>query len=63
MKSLTEYIYEELKDVIVRVGDYWRIRGHANRGTNTPHRGYWRAKYHTREDAENALKAYFANKH
>ncbi len=62
MKSLTEYINEELHDVIVKVGDYWRIKGHAGKGTNTPKRGYWKAKYKTREDAENALKAYFANR-
>lgn len=53
---------EELHDVIVKVGDYWRIKGHAGKGTNTPKRGYWKAKYETREKAENALKAYFANK-
>jgi len=63
MKSLTEYLFEELEDVIVKVGDFWRIKGHAGKGTNTPKRGYWKAKYKTREDAENALKAYFANKH
>ena len=54
---------EELHDVIVKVGDYWRIKGHAGKGTNTPKRGYWKAKYETREKAENALKAYFANRH
>ena len=54
---------EELHDVIVKVGDYWRIKGHAGKGTNTTKRGYWKAKYETREKAENALKAYFANKH
>ncbi len=53
---------EELHDVIVKVGDYWRIKGHAGKGTNTPKRGYWKAKYETKEKAENALKAYFANK-
>ena len=71
MKSLKDYIneelkdikvQEELKDVIVKVGDYWRIKGHAGKGTNTPKRGYWKAKYKTREKAENALKAYFTNK-
>lgn len=62
MKSLKEYLFEELHDVIVKVGDYWRIKGHAGKGTNTPKRGYWKAKYKTKEKAENALKAYFANK-
>ena len=74
MKSLRQFLLknyeiskitltEELHDVIVKVGDYWRIKGHAGKGTNTPKRGYWKAKYETREKAENALKAYFANKH
>ena len=74
MRHLVDYILkndviskitlnEELHDVIVKVGDYWRIKGHAGKGTNTPKRGYWKAKYETKEKAENALKAYFANKH
>ena len=63
MKDLVTYLNEELHDVIVKVGDYWRIKGHAGKGTNTPKRGYWKAKSETREKAENALKAYFANKH
>ena len=62
MKSLRTYINEGLHDVIVKVGDYWRIKGHAGKGTNTPKRGYWKAKYTSKEKAENALKAYFANK-
>ena len=62
MKSLKQFLTEELHDVIVKVGDYWRIKGHAGKGSNTPKRGYWKAKYETREKAENALKAYFANK-
>ena len=62
MKSLKQYLTEELHDVIVKVGDYWRIKGHAGKGTNTPKMGYWKAKYKTREKAENAVKAYFANK-
>ena len=62
MKSLKEYLFEELEDVIVKVGDYWRIRGHAGKGNNTPKRGYWKAKYETKEKAEAALKAYFANR-
>ena len=63
MKSLRQYLTEELHDVIVKVGDYWRIKGHAGKGTNTPKCGYWKAKYETKEKAKNALKAYFANKH
>ena len=62
MKSLKIYLSESLEDVIVKVGDWWRIRGHAGKGTNTEKRGYWKAKYHTKTDAENALKAYFANR-
>ena len=67
MKSLEQYLFEELHDVIVKVGDYWRIKGHAGKGTNTPKRGYWKAKYETKEnrfhfegevDAEEFLKDY-----
>ena len=36
MKSLRQFLTEELHDVIVKVGDYWRIKGHAGKGTNTP---------------------------
>jgi hypothetical protein len=46
---------KERKDVIVKVGDSWRIRGRSVK--------YWPAHYKTRENAENALKAYWANKH
>ena len=57
-------ITEELHDVICQdSAGNWRIKGHAGKGTNTKHRGFWKAKYKTREDAENALKAYFANRH
>ena len=40
MKHLKDYILEELHDVIVKVGNYWRIKGHAGKGTNTPKSGY-----------------------
>lgn len=63
MKTLKEYILESCEDVIVKVGDWWRIKGHPGKGTNTEKLGYWKAKYKTKTDAENALKAYFANKH
>ena len=62
MKTLTEYISEQLEDVIVKVGDYWRIKGHPGKGTNTPKLGYWKARYKTKEKAQNALKAYFASR-
>jgi len=65
MKSLLEYMLnEELEDVICQdaVGN-WRIRGHAGKGMNTKKLGFWKAKYKTRKNAENALKAYFAHKH
>ena len=62
MISLQQFLTEELHDVIVKVGDYWRIKGHAGKGTNTPKMGYWKAKYETKEKAEAALKAYFAHK-
>lgn len=54
-------INEDLEHVIVKVGNIWRIKGHPGKGTNTEKRGYWKAKYKTKEDAEKALKAYFAN--
>lgn len=63
IKTFEEFVNEELHDVIVKVGNYWRIKGHAGKGTNTPKRGYWKPKYETKEKAQNALKAYFANKH
>lgn len=65
MKSLTEYINEkQLEDVICQdAAGNWRIKGHAGKGSNTKKLGYWKAKYETREKAEAALKAYFANKH
>lgn len=46
---------DERTDVIVKVGNKWRIKGKKVR--------YWDAEYDTKEDAENALKAYWANKH
>jgi len=61
MKHLINFIFEQREDVIVKVGKFWRIKGTPNKGTNTL-KGYWKAKYETREKAENALKAYFANK-
>ena len=35
MKNLKQYLTEELHDVIVKVGDYWRIKGHAGKGKGT----------------------------
>lgn len=46
---------KENTDVIVKVGDKWRIKGRKVR--------YWNAEYDTKADAEDALKAYWANKH
>jgi hypothetical protein len=46
---------QERTDVIRKVGNSWRIRGRSVK--------YWPAHYKTRENAENALKAYWANKH
>ena len=42
-------------DVIVKVGNKWRIKGKKVK--------YWPAKYDTKSDAEAALRAYWANKH
>ena len=46
---------QERTDVIRKVGNSWRILGKKTR--------YWPAHYKTKTDAENALKAYWANKH
>ena len=59
MKSIVAYINEELHDVIVKVGNYWRIKGHAGKGTNTPKRGYWKAKYETKKKGRSSIKGLF----
>ena len=46
---------QERTDVIRKVGNSWRILGKKVR--------HWPAHYKTKTDAENALKAYWANKH
>ena len=46
---------KERTDVIVKVGNKWRIKGRKVK--------YWDAEYDTKADAEAALKAYWANKH
>ena len=46
---------QERAGVIRNVGNSWRILGKKTR--------YWPAHYKTKTDAENALKAYWANKH
>ena len=51
----------ELKDVIHKEGDVWKIRGHKGKGSNEKD-GDWKADYKTREDAEAALRGYFASK-
>ena len=52
---LTEKEDDERTDVIVKVGNKWRIKGKKQR--------YWDAEYDTKEKAQAALKAYWANKH
>lgn len=46
---------QEHTGVIRKVGNSWRILGKKTK--------YWPAHYKTKTDAENALKAYWANKH
>jgi len=46
---------EERTDVIVKVGNKWRIKGRKVK--------YWNAEYDTKADAQAALRAYWANKH
>ena len=45
---------EERTDVIVKVGNKWRIKGKTQK--------YWDAQYDTKADAQAALRAYWANK-
>ena len=63
MKSLVEYIQEQLEHVICQdAAGNWRIKGHPGKGTNTEELGFWKAKYKTKKDAEAALRGYFAHK-
>lgn len=63
MKTLSDYIQENLEHVICRdSAGNWRIKGHPGKGNNTDVLGYWKAKYKTKKDAEAALRGYFANK-
>lgn len=58
LKEYTESFIKEAEkertDVIVKVGNKWRIKGKKTL--------YWPAKYDTKLDAEAALRAYWANK-
>lgn len=45
---------KERTDVIVKVGNKWRIKGKKQK--------YWDAEYDTKADAQDALRAYWANK-
>lgn len=46
---------DERTDVIVKVGNKWKIKGKKVK--------YWNASYDTKADAQAALRAYWANKH
>ena len=61
MEEVIKGIVAELKNVIHKEGNVWKIRGHKGKGTNEKD-GDWKADYKTRKDAENALKGYFASK-
>lgn len=58
LKEYTESFIKEAEkertDVIVKVGNKWRIKGKKV--------AYWPAEYDTKADAEAALRAYWANK-
>lgn len=54
-ESLIRNEAKENTDVIVKVGNKWRVKGRKVK--------YWNAEYDTKADAEDALKAYWANKH
>ena len=58
---LKEIIEEELKNVIHKEGNVWKIRGHKGKGNNESD-GDLAANYKTKEDAEAALRAYFSKK-
>lgn len=61
ISKLRKLIREELKNVIHKEGNVWKIRGHKGKGDNEKD-GDWKADYSSKEKAQNALKAYFANK-
>lgn len=54
-------VAEELKNVIHKEGDHWKIRGHKGKGNNEKD-GDWAADYKSKKDAEAALRGYFAKK-
>lgn len=54
-------VAEELKNVIHKEGGNWKIRGHKGKGSNEKD-GDWAADYKSKEDAEAALRGYFAKK-
>ena len=58
---LKEIIKEELKNVIHKEGNKWKIRGHKGKGNNEAD-GDWAADYKSKESAEAALRGYFAKK-
>lgn len=60
-EQLSNIIIEELKNVIHKENGHWKIRGHKGKGTNEKD-GDWKANYKTKQSAQKALKAYFANK-
>lgn len=59
--QLIEIIEGELKNVIHKEGNKWKIRGHKNKGNNESD-GDWSANYSSKEKAKAALRAYFAKK-
>ena len=58
---LKEIIEEELKNIIHKEGNVWKIRGHKGKGNNESD-GDWAANYKTKEDAEAAIRAYISKK-
>jgi len=59
--DLKRIIKEELKNVIHKEGNKWKIRGHKGKGNNEAD-GDWAADYKSKESAEAALRGYFAKK-
>ena len=63
-KKTWETVNESCDDHVIcqDAAGNWRIKGTPGKGTNTEKMGFWKAKYKTKEDAEAALRGYFANK-
>ena len=60
-EELKEIIAEELKNVIHKEGDHWKIRGHKGKGSNEKD-GDWAADFKSKKSAQAALRGYLEKK-